>query len=296
MGLSDWLRRRWVWGAGVVVVVLGLVAGLVVWQSSSPDDSTEADVEEDPVVDVRVVEYGASNYPNEDTYWEDSVGFVVENFGNRVAMAEVELWFVDAAGESIGTARYRSRPFYVRPGEQVGAGWTSWNGYIPGDDALVEATDDVRFEVTAVDVGDDADYSWPVVSGELTSWTPDSSVYEYESLDEFVVSLDSEYPDAQEIMSLGLVYRDSNGEIIGGWGPFNHWWKIGDGEIDRTKNKQVDDFSLSPGESTVTFEALVPPEFDENHVDVYASPFITRDAEDPRWKCVSCWLAWGVEW
>ncbi|MFD0556269.1 hypothetical protein FB566_1506 [Stackebrandtia endophytica] len=41
-------------------------------------------------------------------------------------------------------------------------------------------------------------------------------------------------------------------------------------------------------QATVTFGALVPPAFSQGRVDVYASPFITHDPDDLRWKCISC--------
>lgn len=270
---------------GVVVLVIALASALVLFWFGGTDTDNSKSPEKLEDVDVHVVDAGFSVYQNDGTYWEQSFGYLVENRSNQTAIAEVEYWYVDRAGDKVGAVE-RSRPFYVLPKEEVGGGATGWWGKIDNEKSII---DDVKYKVYAVGIGEAKGFDKSTIESKFISRDRDASVHEYESMDLLHIGMNSDFESAVKAESMGILYRDSSGEIIGGWGPFQHLPYRDSDEVPE-QSREVPGFDVPTGEDSVEVSALTPPTLDDDQTSVYITPFVARDADDPRWTCVKCTL------
>lgn len=270
-------------GALGLTVVIAVIVAFFIVNGSNSDESDRPNRLED--VDVKVVDSGFSVYKNDGKYWEQSFGYLVENRSNQVAIAEVEYWYVDNNGDKVGEVE-RSRPFYVFPNQKVGGGATGWWGKVDKEESVIH---DVKYKVYAVGAGKPGKYEAGEVAAKVASREKNSKVHEYESLDRLKITMDSDFEDTVKVESMGILYRDKGGKIVGGWGPFQHLPYRDSGEYPE-QGREVSSFDVHPGKQGVEIDALTPSHIDDEGTEIYVSPFVTRDSDDPRWICVKCTL------
>ncbi|MFD0557819.1 hypothetical protein FB566_3105 [Stackebrandtia endophytica] len=274
-------KGTWTWwkvGFGAVVALAVVVAGTVWLWPGADEDTVEPQLEP---VDVQVVDSGFSIYENDDVYWEGSVGYILENTSNQVALAQVEFWFTDDSGDRLDERRpFVSRPAYIFPGESVGGGTTGWMGKV-GLAVDPPNITGVEFEVTAEGVGWPQDHEQSTIDTDFLTREEAVFVHEYETKDALSVDLNSHYDDPQRIRALGIVFRNDTGDIIGGWGTFRYW-QYRDSEEIPENGPEVRETPVPTGTSTTTIEALVPPEVDDSLTEIYAYPYLVRDETDLR--------------
>lgn len=253
-----------------------------------PSPTPSSPSEQSEVVKIELVESGFSLYEVDGRYWEQSVGYVVKNSGNQVAIVQVEFWFVDEDGERVGSTEHRSRSFYVFPDTTVGGGQTAFYGLASEADKDDPKAKDVQYEVHSLAAGNVSDYNTALMEGEVTEVAESTFVNKYETKDQLALRLTSEFEELKRVESIGLVYRDREGEVIGGWGPFEHIPYRDKGDDYPGMEPEVGELRVSPGTSTLSIEALVPPDVDVKATDVFVSPFVAYHPDDPRWKCFKC--------
>ena len=162
-------------------------------------------------------------------------------------------------------------------------------GFSEREGSVGARTHTVEFDVTVIGYGSPGDHELAEIDASITSHQPATFEHKYETRDTFTVDLYSHFSGSKDVRALGLVYRDSNDDIIGGWGSFDYRQYRDSDEIPENR-PEILEFSVAPGTADpVEIEAITPPDFDETNVDIYAAPYISRDDTTPNETCVECY-------